>query len=73
MWDSGYTRFFMWEVKHYDLCSAYGINNGRISKLHIVDLKTKETVCSYDRGWDIKPEENTLAYKLMQDLIDTFN
>lgn len=32
---------------------AYGINGGRISKLMIkID---GETVCNYDRGWDIHP------------------
>lgn len=41
-------------LKHYDEPSeTYGINGGRISKLMIkID---GETVCNYDRGWDIEP------------------
>ncbi len=40
--------------KDYDEPSeTYGINGGRISKLMIkID---GETVCNYDRGWDIHP------------------
>ena len=46
-----YTKCHYW-VKHYDEPSeTYGINGGRISKLMIkID---GETVCNYDRGWDI--------------------
>lgn len=48
-----YTKYHYW-VKHYDEPSeTYGINGGRISKLMIkID---GETVCNYDRGWDIHP------------------
>lgn len=48
-----YTKCHYW-VKHYDEPSeTYGINGGRISKLMIkID---GETVCNYDRGWDIHP------------------
>ena len=62
MWSEGSIKLgsdiFHYWVKHYDEGSQYGINNGRISKL---TLKRKgETVCSYDRGWDIEPaDENT--------------
>lgn len=43
-------------VKAYDEGSAYGINEGKISKLQItID---GETVVSYDRGWDLKPAED---------------
>lgn len=48
-----YTKCHYW-VKHYDEPSeTYGINGGRISKLMIkID---GETVCNYDRDWDIHP------------------
>ena len=48
-----HTKCHYW-VKHYDEPSeTYGINGGRISKLMIkID---GETVCNYDRGWDIHP------------------
>ena len=51
-----YTKCHYW-VKHYDEPSeTYGINGGRISKLMIkID---GQTVVSYDRGWDIEPDEN---------------
>lgn len=35
--------------------SKYGIDGGRISKLHIKNTKTGKDVVSYDRGWDKKP------------------
>ncbi len=49
-------------VKAYDTGSVYGINEGRISKLQIrIDGKT---VASYDRGWDIVPDENDEAAQI---------
>ena len=40
-------------VKHFDEGSQFGIDGGRISKLMIkID---GQTVCNYDRGWDIEP------------------
>lgn len=45
-------------VKQYAEPSQYGIDGGRISKLEI--RHEGEVMCSYDRGWDIEPEdENT--------------
>ena len=46
-------------VKAYDEGSEFGIDGGRISKLRITI--NGETVVSYDRGWDIKPDENNEA------------
>lgn len=40
-------------IKHFSEPSRYGINNGHISKL-LLQING-ETVCSYDRGWDIRP------------------
>ncbi len=46
-------------AKVYDEGSIYGIDEGRISKLKItIDGRT---VVSYDRGWDIEPDENDMA------------
>ena len=62
MWSEGSIKigsdiFYYW-VKHYDEASVYGIDEGRISKL--VLKRGGETVCNYDRGWDIEPaDENT--------------
>ena len=48
-----YTTCHYW-IKHYEEPSEiYGINKGKISKL---EIRIKDnTVCSYDRGWDLKP------------------
>ena len=46
-----------YQVKAFDKGSEYGINGGKISKLWIrLDGKI---IASYDRGWDIKPDENS--------------
>ena len=53
------TKIAHWWAKVYDEGSEYGINEGRISKLMIkVD---GVTTLSYDRGWDIEPDENDQA------------
>ena len=49
-------REFNFEAKLYDVESQYGINSGRVSKLHIYNVETKVDVVNYDRGWDIEPE-----------------
>ena len=50
--DGKTTAVYYW-VKHYKNPSKYGINNGRISKLMLkID---GQTVCNYDRGWDVHP------------------
>ena len=49
----GKTAVVYYWVKHYKTPSKYGINNGRISKLMLkID---GQTVCNYDRGWDMHP------------------
>ena len=46
-------------AKVYDEGSVFGIDEGSISKIKIkIDGKT---VVNYDRGWDIKPNENDKA------------
>ena len=45
------------QVKHFDEPSHYGINNGRISKLWILDTKNKKEMANYDRGWDVRPKK----------------
>ena len=49
---------FKFWVKHFDEGSCFGIDNGCISKLLL--RRNGETVCNYDRGWDVHPvDENT--------------
>ena len=38
--------------------SEFGIDDGPISKLFIVDKSANETIVNYDRGWDIKPDKS---------------
>jgi len=49
-------------VKHYENPSKYGIENGRISKLLLkIDGKV---VANYDRGWDIRPQNEAAEIAL---------
>ena len=61
------TKIAHYWAKVYDEGSIYGIDEGRISKLQIkID---GQTVVSYDRGWDIEPDENDeatmIAYSIL--------
>ena len=57
MWKEGAIRvgnsIFKFWVKHYDEGSCYGIDEGRISKVTL--KRNGQTVCNYDRGWDVLP------------------
>ena len=63
--------FALYWVKHHDEPSeTYGINGGRISKLMIkID---DDTVCNYDRGWDIHPSCNEAEMALCI-LLENYN
>ena len=59
--DGKSTAVHYW-VKHYENPSKYGINNGRISKLMLkIDGKV---VANYDRGWDMKPQNEAAEIAL---------
>ena len=52
----GSSKIAHYWVKAFEEGSEWGINGGQISKLSIkLDGKW---VVNYDRGWDIKPDEN---------------
>lgn len=59
LWHEGTLKFttdvFHYWYKQYDTPSEYGIDGGRISKLTI--KRDGDTVCNYDRGWDIRPAD----------------
>lgn len=58
----GSSKIAHYWVKAYDEGSAYGINEGKISKLQItID---GEMVASYDRGWYIEPAEDDEAAQI---------
>ena len=45
-------KLFYFEIKHFDEPSQFGIQNGRISKLHITEFRyIKGDEIAYDRGW----------------------
>ena len=44
-------------VKHYEECSPFGIDGGRISKLTLRKFGETRDLCNYDRGWDIEPSD----------------
>ena len=58
--------FHYW-VKVYEEPSRFGIDEGRISKLML--KRGGKVVCNYDRGWDVKPDENDpvvmVAYSIL--------
>ena len=70
MWTQGTIKVrkkvYRYWVKHYEEGSEFGIDQGRISKLQI-DCEDR-VVCSYERGWDVEPDdaytENVLAILL---------
>ena len=66
MWKEGTIliggKGYRYWVKQYDEGSQYGIDGGRISKLMI--KRSGETVCNYDRGWDIKPVDEDTEFAL---------
>lgn len=61
-WCNGVMGDYWFEAKQFDVGSDFGINEGRVSKLHITH-DGADVVC-YDRGWDVKasPQHRT-AYK----------
>jgi hypothetical protein len=58
-WVSGKTSYndieYKWSAKLYDEPSTFGINDGRVSKLEVIN--STERIIHYDRGWDIKPKK----------------
>ena len=64
---NGETKIAHYWAKVYDEGSIYGIDEGRISKLTIkID---GQTVVSYDRGWEIEPDENDEATMIAYSII----
>jgi len=72
MWRTGISNGIYYEVKFYENCSIFGIDEGRISKLYM--RKAGKVYCNYDRGWDVMPDpEDQEAYGLYLGLLDSFN
>ena len=65
----GTSTFHYW-VKHYDNESQFGIDNGRISKLTLV--QDSKVVYNYDRGEDVEPQTSE-AEKALAILLKEYN
>ena len=70
MWTTGKLDGYDYQIKHFSEGSIYGINEGRISKIHI--FKDGRTVVNYDRGWDIEPV-NSEARAVYEALLKAYN
>lgn len=61
MWECGTVEIdgerYRYEAKVYDEGSRFGIDGGRVSKLHVTIGGV--TVAAYDRGWDVYPDQET--------------
>ena len=70
MWKEGSMKvrnsIFKFWVKHFDECSHFGIDNGRISKLML--KRNGKIVCCYERGWDVLPvdEDTETALEILK-------
>lgn len=64
-WVEGVFDGYRFQAKLFVYPSDYGINNGRVSKLSIQNIDTKETVINYDRGWDIGKGKKKLLKVLL--------
>ena len=65
----GMTSVSYW-VKHYENESQFGIDNGRISKLTLV--QDSKVVYNYDRGEDVGPQTSE-AEKALAILLKEYN
>lgn len=62
MWHEGMIDGYKFTIKYFGEGSDFGIDGGRISKLHV--MKNNKTFAAYDRGWDMKPtKEISQIYK----------
>lgn len=74
-WYRGTVDGYEFEAEVYDIPSAYGINEGRISRLMVWDERKRlfcedyfeAALMNYDRDWDIEPEDKDR--KLIDELI----
>ena len=65
------TYIYEFEAKVYDLPSKYGINEGRISKLSVKDMRTDAEIIGYDREWYHEPKRSQ-EYAIVNALLMIF-
>ena len=63
---------YEFEAKVYGLPSKYGIDEGRISKLSVKDMRTDAEIIGYDRGWYLKPKRSQ-EYAIVNALLTIFD
>lgn len=65
VWITGYVgcgdKIYDVSAKVFIVGSKFGIDNGQVSKLWIKERNADKPMCSYDRGWDIKPKREDKA------------
>jgi len=71
-WTGGKYGSLIWEIKHFQQGSQFGIKNGKISKLFISDKSINKTLVEYDRGWSTKPTRKA-AKELFELLLKKYN
>ena len=62
-WKKEKEGLFEASILAFDEPSRYGIDNGCISKLYIVErTRTLKVVCDYDRGWNVRPSKEVKEF-----------
>lgn len=69
MWEEGEYKDYKYQAKVYDKGSHFGINNGRVSKLWIYNVKTGEVLYNYDRGLDF---DNLKDQEVLQHILSLY-
>ncbi|PMC45491.1 hypothetical protein CJ214_00445 [Peptoniphilus lacrimalis] len=77
MWEYGTIKVegqvIGYSMKVFEEPSDYGINQGKISKLTLVNMSNNnEVIANYDRGWDITPTTK-LANEALDMILDARN
>ena len=55
IWLTGMVEEYPFEAKVCDEASGFGIDCGRVIKLHIGKKNSNDDVAAYERGWDKYP------------------
>lgn len=76
-WTSGYVQYkglnYDFAIKNFIEPSEFGINKGCISKLMILDGNGDgDLLVNYDRGWDVKPQTESVK-AVYRALLSRFN
>ena len=78
-WTEGYVHYkgkdYGFSMKNFIDPSEFGIDNGCISKLHIVEGRIRgRSLVDYERGWDKRPDrKNADLMKVYKALLTKFN